>query len=127
MKKTLGIISILLVTVLLTAACSKVIEDEPMTESKADTMADEDEADDMMVDDGMADDSMVDDTMTDEHDGDDTMADDTMDKDDNMTDDPMMTNEGEAAPGFELMDTDGNTHSLADYAGKKVYVKVWAS
>ncbi|WP_277584304.1 TlpA family protein disulfide reductase [Psychrobacillus antarcticus] len=31
------------------------------------------------------------------------------------------------APTFDLMDVDGNTHSLSDYAGKKVYIKFWAS
>lgn len=30
-------------------------------------------------------------------------------------------------PGFDLMDTKGKTHDLADYAGKKVYIKFWAS
>ncbi|WP_454193285.1 redoxin family protein [Paenibacillus sp. Marseille-Q7038] len=31
------------------------------------------------------------------------------------------------APNFTLTDIDGKTHSLSDYAGKKVYVKFWAS
>lgn len=36
-------------------------------------------------------------------------------------------NGGKAAPSFELMDLEGNTHDLSDYAGQKVYVKFWAS
>ncbi|WIV19173.1 TlpA disulfide reductase family protein [Paenibacillus polygoni] len=35
--------------------------------------------------------------------------------------------ENAEAPHFTLTDTDGKTHSLSDYAGKKVYVKFWAS
>lgn len=31
------------------------------------------------------------------------------------------------APAFNLVDTKGNTYSLAGYAGEKVYVKFWAS
>ncbi|MBN2558978.1 MAG: TlpA family protein disulfide reductase [Clostridia bacterium] len=31
------------------------------------------------------------------------------------------------AYNFTLMDTDGNTHSLEDYLGKKVYLKFWAT
>jgi thiol-disulfide isomerase/thioredoxin len=37
------------------------------------------------------------------------------------------TNNENQAPTFNLMDVDGNTHSLSDYAGKKVYIKFWAS
>ena len=36
-------------------------------------------------------------------------------------------NEGTIAPSFELVDTKGDTYNLADYKGKKVYVKFWAS
>jgi thiol-disulfide isomerase/thioredoxin len=36
-------------------------------------------------------------------------------------------NDGKAAPAFELVDLEGNTHQLSDYAGEKVYVKFWAS
>ncbi|WP_160035620.1 redoxin family protein [Paenibacillus sp. An7] len=31
------------------------------------------------------------------------------------------------ATNFTLTDTDGKAHSLSDYAGKKVYLKFWAS
>jgi len=37
------------------------------------------------------------------------------------------TNNENQAPTFDLMDVAGNTHSLSDYAGKKVYIKFWAS
>jgi len=40
---------------------------------------------------------------------------------------PMVMNPGKAAPAFELKDIQGNTHSLADYQGQKVYIKFWAS
>lgn len=36
-------------------------------------------------------------------------------------------NKGEAAPAFDLVDLEGNPHDLSKYAGKKVYVKFWAS
>ncbi|ANU11851.1 TlpA family protein disulfide reductase [Planococcus antarcticus] len=36
-------------------------------------------------------------------------------------------NDGNPAPSFELMDLKGNQQNLADYEGKKVYVKFWAS
>ena len=35
--------------------------------------------------------------------------------------------EGTDAPTFELVDVKGDTYNLADYKGKKVYVKFWAS
>lgn len=36
-------------------------------------------------------------------------------------------NKGEPAPAFDLVDLEGNPHELSQYAGKKVYVKFWAS
>lgn len=36
-------------------------------------------------------------------------------------------NEGKKAPDFELKDLQGKSHKLSDYAGKKVYIKYWAS
>jgi len=36
-------------------------------------------------------------------------------------------NDGRAAPNFNLADTSGKLYSLADYRGKKVYIKYWAS
>jgi peroxiredoxin len=32
-----------------------------------------------------------------------------------------------AAPDFELIDTDGNTHRLSDYRGKTVIINFWAT
>lgn len=50
---------------------------------------------------------------------------------DKTTDDNMMpekmTNDGNPAPAFDLKDVKGTTISLADYEGKKVYIKFWAS
>jgi peptide methionine sulfoxide reductase msrA/msrB len=37
------------------------------------------------------------------------------------------SNPGKPAPVFELVDLEGNTHDLSEYAGQKVYVKFWAS
>lgn len=36
-------------------------------------------------------------------------------------------NDGKPAPAFQLMDLQGETHDLTDYAGQKVYIKFWAS
>ncbi|MDN7246422.1 TlpA family protein disulfide reductase [Planococcus shenhongbingii] len=36
-------------------------------------------------------------------------------------------NAGKQAPVFDLVDLEGNQHDLTEYAGKKVYVKFWAS
>lgn len=36
-------------------------------------------------------------------------------------------NDGKLSPDFELVDLEGNTHKLSDYAGQKVYLKFWAS
>ncbi len=44
-----------------------------------------------------------------------------------MSTEAMMTNTGDPAPVFELVDVTGSTHKLSDYAGKKVYIKFWAS
>jgi len=45
-----------------------------------------------------------------------------------MTDDKEMTSsfQGDAF-NFQLVDTEGNTHLLEQYAGKKVYLKFWAT
>ena len=36
-------------------------------------------------------------------------------------------NKGNPAPDFEMMDLNGNTVKLSDFAGEKVYIKYWAS
>lgn len=50
------------------------------------------------------------------------------------TDDKGMTEDNDPESGFQgdaynfkMVDTDGNTHTLEQYAGKKVYVKFWAT
>lgn len=40
---------------------------------------------------------------------------------------PATMNKGEAAPAFALADLKGDSYQLADFEGKKVYVKYWAS
>ncbi len=40
---------------------------------------------------------------------------------------PTAMNKGETAPEFALQDLKGNSLQLADFQGKKVYVKYWAS
>lgn len=36
-------------------------------------------------------------------------------------------NDGKPAPEFTLVDLEGKTHQLSEYAGEKVYIKFWAS
>lgn len=36
-------------------------------------------------------------------------------------------NDGKPAPEFEMMDLQGESHVLSEYAGEKVYIKFWAS
>jgi thiol-disulfide isomerase/thioredoxin len=139
MKKLLGMLAMVMVLVMALAACGQAIQDSPTPAAgdvenetmmdKEDDMKDESmDKDDDMKDESMdKDDDMKDESM-DKHDDD--MDDDSMDKEDDMKkedDMSMMTNEGPAAPAFELMDLDGNTVALADFAGEKVYVKYWAS
>jgi thiol-disulfide isomerase/thioredoxin len=52
-----------------------------------------------------------------------------MDEEDEMNEEAGMTskNEGDPAPAFTLMDTEGQTFSLEALKGEKVYVKFWAS
>jgi peptide methionine sulfoxide reductase msrA/msrB len=45
----------------------------------------------------------------------------------NTMDDNAMMNEGEMAPDFTFLTLDGDTVSLADFKGEKLYVKFWAS
>lgn len=56
----------------------------------------------------------------------DEIAENKMDEDKKMIEKEMM-NEGVMAPEFSLMDLEGNTVSLADLKGGKVYLKFWAS
>ena len=55
-----------------------------------------------------------------------SMTSDSTDKE--MTDEKVMTDSFQGdAYNFMMMDTDGNTHTLEQYAGKKVYLKFWAT
>lgn len=57
----------------------------------------------------------------------DSLEEDMMDEEDTMSEEERMKNEGNQAPTFALMDTDGQTLSLEALIGEKVYVKFWAS
>lgn len=118
MKRTMIILAMVLSMVLVIAGCTKTVEDEPMPKTDGQTdMMDKDE----MMDE---DETMEEDTME----KDDMMEEDSMGThDDDMEDIAMMTNDGEMAPTFSLMATDGNTYSLDSLKGEKVYLKVWAS
>jgi len=145
MKKLLGMLAMVMVLAMALAACGQAIQDGPTPAAgdvenetmmdKEDDMKDEsmDKEDDMKDESMGKEDDMEEESM-DKHDEsmdkEDDMKDDAMDKEDDMKKDDdmsMMTNEGPAAPAFELMDLDGNTVALADFAGEKVYVKYWAS
>lgn len=117
---------------------SEVKEAAPTTQESTksdDKMSDKDSGN-KMADEKMSDkdsgDKMADDKMSDKDSGD-KMTDDKMsdkDSDDKMSDDKKevkVTNKGREAAAFTLTDLDGNSHTLADYKGKKVYVKFWAS
>ncbi|PKM56392.1 MAG: thioredoxin [Firmicutes bacterium HGW-Firmicutes-5] len=52
---------------------------------------------------------------------------DVMEEEDMMSEEESMKNEGNQAPAFTLMDTNGQTLSLEALKGEKVYVKFWAS
>lgn len=51
----------------------------------------------------------------------------SMHEDKEMMKDGEKMNEGEMAPDFSLKGVDGNTYTLSEYKGKKVYVEFWAS
>jgi peptide methionine sulfoxide reductase msrA/msrB len=116
-KMTVLGIAVGLALILVVAACSTNVKENSMSETAT--------SGDTMKDDTMKDDTMKDDTMKD-----DTMKNDAM-KDDTMKDTSRevetMINEGQEAVQFTLMDTNGNSVSLSDYKGEKVYVKFWAS
>ena len=54
------------------------------------------------------------------------MASETADKEMSEEKDMTSTFQGDAF-NFQLVDTEGNTHLLEQYAGKKVYLKFWAT
>ncbi len=50
-----------------------------------------------------------------------------MGMDEDGMEEEMMTNEGEVAPDFEFVDTEGNIYTNDTFLGEKVYLKYWAS
>ena len=148
MKKMMYVMSLLMVTLLVFAACTKVIEDNNMpasgdmgteekmmdTETK-DTMdsGTEEKSMDMdtdsedMMDDAMDEGSHMDEDMSDESEDMMDSTEDSMDSDsEDMMDDTMM-NDGEVAPAFMFTTLSGETVSYEDFKGEKVYIKFWAS
>lgn len=115
-------IGIVLALVLVITGCASKVED---TKDNGDMMDKDQKTEDMQdnhSDDDMADDKDMDDEMTD-----DAMKDDMKD---NTEDDAMaveVKNKGKEANDFTLTDINGETHTLSDYKGKKVYLKFWAS
>lgn len=85
---------------------------------------------DVMEGNAMKDDSMKGDAMKDKGMKDGVMHGDSM-KDKEMEEKKMAKsekrNDGEVAPDFSLKDMEGNTYTLSEQGGKKVYVKFWAS
>lgn len=124
MKKFGKILALLMMMTLVFAACTQAVQDNEVPASSGDEMEKEEMKDDMKEDDMAKDD--MDDSSHDDGMKDDDMKDDDMKKDD-MDDSSSMMNEGDAAPNFSLMNLDGETVSLGDFAGEKVYVKYWAS
>jgi peptide methionine sulfoxide reductase msrA/msrB len=101
-KMTVLGIAVGLALILVVAACSTNVKEDSMSATAT--------SGDTMRDDPMKDDPMKDVTM----------------KDASREVETMM-NEGQEAVQFTLMDTNGNSVSLSDYKGEKVYVKFWAS
>lgn len=125
MKKTVTMLSLIMTLVLVLAACSTAIND---TVVPADGMEDTMEKDDMSDDkEDMMEDEPHDDAMKEDDTESDEKKDEMKDDESGMESDTMMSNQGDPAPMFSLMDLNGNTVSLRDFEGEKVYVKYWAS
>lgn len=126
-KKLMKLLAGLFILVMVVAGCSaaeeETVQSDAETMDKTDpVMADEDMAKDDDVIGHSEDEDMKDDSMA--EDGD--MSEEDMDKDEAM-EEVAMSNDGKMAPNFELMDINGELHSLADLKGEKVYLKYWAS
>ena len=124
-KLTLILGSALLMSALL-AACTVPVTMPAATETMptAEAMAEDSMADDKMADDTMADDKMADDTMADDKMADDKMADDKMADDDTMMDAMDLP----AWQTISLIDVrTGESFTLADYAGKAIFVETMAT
>ncbi len=117
MKKLGKMMAVMMVLTMVLAACTQAIDDTPTPAAPAETMEKE-----------LAEDKAMDEEASMAKDDDMAHADDVA-KDDDMKDedDMSMMNEGPAAPNFSLMNLDGETVSLSDFEGDKVYVKYWAS
>lgn len=121
MKKLGKMMAVMVVLTMVLAACTQAIEETPTPAATPETMEKE-LAEDKTMDEEVSMDK-DDDMKEDDMDKDDAMKEDDMDKDDDMS----MMNEGSAAPNFSLMNLNGETVSLSDLEGEKVYVKYWAS
>lgn len=127
-KKLMKLLAGMFILVMVVAGCSTIAEEETPeamveTMEKDDNMSDDEMKDDDMI--GHSDDEMKDEDMAEDMDKEDEMKDDTMEED--TMEEAVMMNEGDMAPAFELMDINGNSVSLADLKGEKVYLKYWAS
>jgi thiol-disulfide isomerase/thioredoxin len=123
-------------TVATTPAADSVVDDmtdDSMVDDMTDDSMVDDMTDDSMVDD-MTDDSMVDDmtddSMVDDM-TDDSMVDDMTDDSmvDDMTDDSMVDDMTDLAAWQtrEIVDVDGQSFTLADFAGRPVFVEAFAT
>ncbi len=130
MKKLMSITILIFSLVLVLAACRKDMEDNPVPAPSGDAVKQEG----MLPEKDMTDTKDVleekemsaqEDRMEKQDDMTDGKSGDAMEKD--TKDDSAMMNEGEIAPSFTFMTLDGDTVSLDDLKGEKVYVKFWAS
>lgn len=131
MKKSwIKIMALGMVTILVAAGCSPAKTDQSkMQEVKTDTMASDDsmEKDESMPEDGNA---TLENAPNMEKDTQDATG---MESDKESTDmlesetTVMMTNEGEQAPAFEFVDSEGNIYNNDSFKGQKTYFKYWAS
>jgi len=110
MKKILIVIGLLMMMTLIAVGCRK-----PQMESETTIEEEVMNEEDVMDEENMMDEE---DVMDEEN---------MMDQEDMMNEEESMKNEGNQAPTFTLMDTDGQTLSLEALKGEKVYVKFWAS
>ena len=136
MKGLQKMIAILGVMALVLTGCSqgksmeKMEDKDSMSMEQKDDMKEDSMKDGAMKDDKMKQDSMKDGAMKDDKMKQDSMKDGAM-HEGSMGDKKMAKgekmNKGEAAPDFSLKDAGGNTYTLSEQGGKKVYVKFWAS
>ncbi|VDN47641.1 Thioredoxin [Petrocella atlantisensis] len=104
MKKILMVIGLITIMSLVAVGCGK-----PQMESETTIEEDMMEEEEVMEEEDMMEEE------------------DVMEEEDMMSEEESMKNEGNQAPAFTLMDTNGQTLSLEALKGEKVYVKFWAS